>query len=67
MNESLTTTAFEIHEAQIVREHGVVRGITVRSRSVSVVGFEQSWNLEYALEGLGSGRPNCPSSSGLRG
>jgi uncharacterized protein YbjQ (UPF0145 family) len=34
MDEWMTTTAFEIHGAQIIREHGVVRGITVRSRSV---------------------------------
>lgn len=34
MDESMTTTAFTIEGMHIVRNHGVVRGITVRSRSV---------------------------------
>ncbi|MEO8226362.1 MAG: YbjQ family protein [Gemmatimonadota bacterium] len=34
MHETFTTTAFEIEGYRIVRSHGVVRGITVRSRSV---------------------------------
>jgi len=34
MDGWMTTTAFEIHGTKIVKEHGVVRGITVRSRSV---------------------------------
>lgn len=34
MNEWMTTTAFEIEGARVTRNHGVVRGITVRSRSV---------------------------------
>jgi uncharacterized protein YbjQ (UPF0145 family) len=34
MNEWMTTTAFEIEGARITKNHGVVRGITVRSRSV---------------------------------
>jgi uncharacterized protein YbjQ (UPF0145 family) len=29
-----TTTAFELHGYQITREHGIVRGIIVRSRSI---------------------------------
>lgn len=29
-----TTTAFELHGSQITEEHGVVRGIIVRSRSI---------------------------------
>jgi len=34
MDERMTTTAFEITGARIVKNLGVVRGITVRSRSV---------------------------------
>jgi uncharacterized protein YbjQ (UPF0145 family) len=34
MNHSLTTTAFTIEGYKIVKSLGVVRGITVRSRSV---------------------------------
>jgi len=34
MDEQLTTTAFEIAGARILRNLGVVRGVTVRSRSV---------------------------------
>lgn len=34
MDERMTTTAFEIEGTRIVKNHGVVRGITVRSRSV---------------------------------
>ncbi len=34
MHEAFTTTAFEIEGYRVVRSHGVVRGITVRSRSV---------------------------------
>ena len=34
MEHALTTTAFEIHGYRIVRNLGVIRGITVRSRSI---------------------------------
>lgn len=34
INPLLTTTAFELHGHRIVRNLGIVRGITVRSRSV---------------------------------
>lgn len=34
MNHAMTTTAFEIQGSRIVRNLGVVRGITVRSRSI---------------------------------
>jgi len=34
MNHSLTTTAFEIEGYRITRNLGIVKGITVRSRSV---------------------------------
>ncbi|TAM50063.1 MAG: heavy metal-binding domain-containing protein [Acidobacteria bacterium] len=34
MNHAMTTTAFEIPGSRIVRNLGVVRGITVRSRSI---------------------------------
>jgi len=34
MDGWMTTTAFEIDGTRVVRTHGVVRGITVRSRSV---------------------------------
>jgi uncharacterized protein YbjQ (UPF0145 family) len=34
MNTSMTTTAFELHGHRITRNLGVVRGITVRSRSI---------------------------------
>ena len=34
MNEAMTTTAFEIEGFRITRNLGVVRGITVRSRSM---------------------------------
>ncbi|MEJ2188550.1 MAG: YbjQ family protein [Acidobacteriota bacterium] len=34
MDETMATTAFEIPGARIVESHGVVRGITVRSRSL---------------------------------
>ena len=34
MDEWMTTTAFEIQGTRIVKNHGVVRGITVRSRLV---------------------------------
>ncbi len=34
MDETMATTAFEIPGARIVKSHGVVRGITVRSRSL---------------------------------
>jgi uncharacterized protein YbjQ (UPF0145 family) len=34
MNPALITTAFELPGARIVRNLGIVRGITVRSRSV---------------------------------
>lgn len=34
MNAALTTTAFTIDGQRIVRSFGVVRGITVRSRSI---------------------------------
>lgn len=34
MNQSMTTTTFEIEGHRIVENLGVVRGITVRSRSV---------------------------------
>jgi len=34
MNAALTTTAFTIDGHEIVRSLGVVRGITVRSRSI---------------------------------
>jgi uncharacterized protein YbjQ (UPF0145 family) len=34
MDERMTTTAFEIPGTRIAQNHGVVRGITVRSRSV---------------------------------
>jgi uncharacterized protein YbjQ (UPF0145 family) len=34
MDEWMTTTAFDIEGTRIVKNHGVVRGITVRSRSV---------------------------------
>ncbi len=34
MNHEMTTTTFELHGHQIVRNLGVVRGIVVRSRSV---------------------------------
>ena len=34
MNTSMTTTAFDLHGYRISRNLGIVRGITVRSRSV---------------------------------
>ena len=34
MDERMTTTGFDIEGTRIVRNHGVVRGIVVRSRSV---------------------------------
>ncbi len=34
MNHAMTTTTFEIPGSRIVRNLGVVRGITVRSRSI---------------------------------
>jgi uncharacterized protein YbjQ (UPF0145 family) len=34
MNETLTTTTFDIHGYKVNRHLGVVRGITVRSRSI---------------------------------
>jgi uncharacterized protein YbjQ (UPF0145 family) len=34
MNQAMTTTAFTIDGFQIIRTLGVVRGITVRSRSI---------------------------------
>jgi uncharacterized protein YbjQ (UPF0145 family) len=34
MDHSLVTTAFELSGQKVVRQFGVVRGITVRSRSV---------------------------------
>src|SRR5664280_705581 len=34
MNHAMTTTTFEIQGSRIVRNLGVVRGITVRSRSI---------------------------------
>ena len=34
MNTSMTTTTFELHGYRITRNLGVVRGITVRSRSI---------------------------------
>ena len=34
MDVALTTTAFEIDGYRVARHHGVVRGITVRSRSI---------------------------------
>ncbi len=34
LDESMVTTAFELPGYRIVRNHGVVRGIVVRSRSV---------------------------------
>ena len=34
MNHAMTTTTFEIAGSRIVRNLGVVRGITVRSRSI---------------------------------
>lgn len=34
MDEWMTTTAFSIDGTRITKSHGVVRGITVRSRSV---------------------------------
>ena len=34
MNHAMTTTAFEIPGSRVVRNLGVVRGITVRSRSI---------------------------------
>ena len=34
MNDSMVTTALELPGYKIVKNHGVVRGITVRSRSI---------------------------------
>jgi uncharacterized protein YbjQ (UPF0145 family) len=34
MNTAMTTTAFDLHGHRITRNLGVVRGITVRSRSI---------------------------------
>lgn len=34
MNPALTTTAFELPGFRVVQNHGVVRGIIVRSRSI---------------------------------
>ena len=34
MNTSMTTTTFELHGYRVTRNLGVVRGITVRSRSI---------------------------------
>ena len=34
MNNAMTTTSFELHGYRITRNLGVVRGITVRSRSI---------------------------------
>jgi uncharacterized protein YbjQ (UPF0145 family) len=34
MNSSMTTTAFDLHGHRVVKGLGVVRGITVRSRSI---------------------------------
>ena len=34
MNASMVTTGFDLHGYRIVRQLGVVRGVTVRSRSV---------------------------------
>lgn len=34
MRESMTTTSFSLNGFVITRNHGVVRGITVRSRSI---------------------------------
>lgn len=34
MNHTMTTTAFELPGCRVVRSLGVVRGITVRSRSI---------------------------------
>jgi uncharacterized protein YbjQ (UPF0145 family) len=34
MDYSMTTTAFELHGYRVTRSLGVVRGITVRSRSI---------------------------------
>ena len=34
MNHAMTTTAFDIHGYRIIRNLGMVRGITVRSRNV---------------------------------
>ncbi len=34
MDELMTTTAFEIDGTRVTKNHGIVRGITVRSRSV---------------------------------
>lgn len=34
IDHSMTTTTFEIHGYKIVKQHGVVRGILVRSRSI---------------------------------
>jgi uncharacterized protein YbjQ (UPF0145 family) len=44
MQDALVTTAFDIPGYTIVRTHGVVRGITVRSRSIigNVLGRLQS-------------------------
>lgn len=34
MDHSMSTTTFELYGYKIVKQHGVVRGITVRSRSI---------------------------------
>ncbi len=34
MDHAMTTTTFELTGYKVVKQHGVVRGITVRSRSV---------------------------------
>jgi uncharacterized protein YbjQ (UPF0145 family) len=34
MKQALTTTAFELDGYRVIHNHGVVRGITVRSRSI---------------------------------
>jgi uncharacterized protein YbjQ (UPF0145 family) len=34
MNSAMTTTAFDLHGFRVTRSLGVVRGITVRSRSI---------------------------------
>ena len=34
MDHNMTTTTFELHDHKVMKNFGVVRGITVRSRSV---------------------------------
>jgi uncharacterized protein YbjQ (UPF0145 family) len=47
MQASMTTTTFELHGYPVVRNLGVVRGITVRSRSIEEA-FEML--LQHATE-----------------